>query len=223
MEISIGELSRRTGVKVPTIRYYELIALMPAPPRSEGKQRRYSEPEVSRLIFIRHARELGFEIDAIRALLALQDNPNQPCLTADRIARARLAEVEQRIPQPYGSQSRAGVDDQRMQPRLCRHVPRDRGPRRPRLMRLRQALAHGRSPPRRMRTAQFRNNRQVFVEKIRMSLDRGKQRIEGNSSPDCFVLRRHSLRTLPGVELTRSKLLSGTVGAGAFSPSMVSS
>ena len=97
MEISIGELSRRTGVKVPTIRYYELIALMPAPPRSEGKQRRYSEPEVSRLIFIRHARELGFEIDAIRALLALQDNPNQPCLTADRIARARLAEVDQRI------------------------------------------------------------------------------------------------------------------------------
>ncbi len=97
MEISIGELSRRTGVKVPTIRYYESIALMPAPPRSEGKQRRYSEPEVPRLIFIRHARELGFEIDAIRTLLAIQHNPNQPCTTVDRIARARLAEVEQRI------------------------------------------------------------------------------------------------------------------------------
>ncbi len=97
MEISIGELSRRTGVKAPTIRYYELVALMPAPPRSQGKQRRYSQRGVSRLIFIRHARELGFEIDAIRTLLALQDNPNQPCATADRIARARLAEVEQRI------------------------------------------------------------------------------------------------------------------------------
>ena len=87
MEISIGELSRRTGVKAPTIRYYESVALMPAPPRSEGQQRRYAQPEVSRLIFIRHARELGFEIDAIRTLLALQDNPNQPCTTADRIAR----------------------------------------------------------------------------------------------------------------------------------------
>lgn len=97
MEISIGELSRRTGVKVPTIRYYESVALMAAPHRSEGKQRRYAEPEVPRLIFIRHARELGFEIEAIRTLLALQDNPNQPCTTADRIARARLAEVEQRI------------------------------------------------------------------------------------------------------------------------------
>jgi DNA-binding transcriptional MerR regulator len=70
---------------------------MPAPLRSEGKLRRYREPEVSRLIFIRHARELGFEIDAIRTLLALQDNPNQSCTSADRIARARLDEVEQRI------------------------------------------------------------------------------------------------------------------------------
>ena len=97
MEISIGELSRRTHVKVPTIRYYESVALMPAPLRSEGKQRRYGEAEASRLTFIRHARELGFEIDAIRTLLALQDNPSQPCTTADRIARARLADVEQRI------------------------------------------------------------------------------------------------------------------------------
>jgi DNA-binding transcriptional MerR regulator len=97
MEISIGALSRRAGVKAPTIRYYESVALMPAPPRSEGKQRRYAESDVSRLVFIRHARELGFEIDAIRTLLALQDNPDQSCATADAIARARVAEVEQRI------------------------------------------------------------------------------------------------------------------------------
>ena len=97
MEMSIGELSRRTGVKVPTIRYYESVALMLAPPRSEGQQRRYAQPQVSRLVFIRHARELGFEIDAIRTLLALQDNPNKSCATVDRIARARLAETVQRI------------------------------------------------------------------------------------------------------------------------------
>ena len=97
MEISIGELSRRTGVKVSTIRYYKSVALMPAAPRSEGKQRRYAEPDVSRLAFIRHARELGFEIETIRTLLALQDDPNQSCGAADCIARARLADVEQRI------------------------------------------------------------------------------------------------------------------------------
>lgn len=49
------------------------------------------------LAFIRHARELGFDVDAIRALLFLQDSPDQSCSAADKIARARLAEVEQRI------------------------------------------------------------------------------------------------------------------------------
>lgn len=99
MEISIGELSRRTGVKVPTIRYYESVALMPAPPRSEGKQRRYGEPEVSRLAFIRHARDLGFGIDAIRELLAMSAQPEQSCAEADRIARRHLSEVDRRISQ----------------------------------------------------------------------------------------------------------------------------
>ena len=53
MDIAIGELSRRTGVKVTTVRYYEEVGLMPAPPRTGGRQRRYGEAEVSRLEFIR--------------------------------------------------------------------------------------------------------------------------------------------------------------------------
>jgi DNA-binding transcriptional MerR regulator len=93
----IGEVARRTGVKVPTIRYYEGIGLLPAPPRSEGNRRVYEEADLRRLAFIRHARELGFEVEAIRTLLSLQDNPDQSCAAADTIARARLAEVEQRI------------------------------------------------------------------------------------------------------------------------------
>lgn len=97
MHISIGELSRRTGVKVPTIRYYEGAGLMPEPARSEGKQRRYGTDEVSRLHFIRHARELGFEVDAIRELLALQAQPDRSCSEVDLIARRHLGEVEQRI------------------------------------------------------------------------------------------------------------------------------
>ena len=96
-EISIGETSRRCGVKVPTIRYYEQIGLLPPPPRTEGNRRSFDEANLRRLAFIRHARELGFEIEAIRTLLTLQDNPHQPCGTADTIARARLAEVTQRI------------------------------------------------------------------------------------------------------------------------------
>jgi len=84
-------------VKVPTIRYYEQIGLLPAAPRTEGNRRRFDAGDLRRLAFIRHARALGFEIDAIRTLLTLQDNPHQSCGTADAIARARLAEVEQRI------------------------------------------------------------------------------------------------------------------------------
>ncbi|MEJ0017736.1 MAG: helix-turn-helix domain-containing protein [Acetobacteraceae bacterium] len=95
--ISIGVASRRSGVKVPTIRYYEQIGLLPSPPRTDGNRRAFDDGDLRRLAFIRHARELGFEIDAIRALLELQDNPGQPCGTADAIARARLIEVEQRI------------------------------------------------------------------------------------------------------------------------------
>ena len=95
--VQIGEAARQSGVKVPTIRYYEQIGLLPAPPRSEGNRRSYEASDLKRLGFIRHARELGFEIEAIRALLTLQDDPSQPCATADMIAKARLIDVEQRI------------------------------------------------------------------------------------------------------------------------------
>jgi DNA-binding transcriptional MerR regulator len=84
-------------VKVPTIRYYEQIGLLPRASRSEGNRRLYDLADLDRLAFIRHARELGFDVDAIRTLLALQDNPGQSCAAADEIARARLVEVERRI------------------------------------------------------------------------------------------------------------------------------
>lgn len=95
--VPIGEAAKQSGVKVPTIRYYEQIGILPAPSRSESNRRLYQAADLRRLAFIRHARELGFEIEAIRALLTLQDDPSQSCTTADRIAKARLAEVEQRI------------------------------------------------------------------------------------------------------------------------------
>jgi DNA-binding transcriptional MerR regulator len=95
--VSIGEAGRRSGVKVPTIRYYEQIGLLPAPPRTDGNRRCYDDSDLRRLAFIRHARELGFEVRAIRTLLTLQDNPSQSCGTADAIARTRLADVEQRL------------------------------------------------------------------------------------------------------------------------------
>ena len=94
---SIGELSRRTQVKVPTIRYYEQTGLVDAPERTAGNQRRYGEPALRRLSFIRHARDLGFGVEAIRELIDLSRDPAKPCAEADQIANAHLRAVEQRI------------------------------------------------------------------------------------------------------------------------------
>ena len=97
MDVGIGELSRRTGVKIPTIRFYEQIGLLAAPPRTSGNQRRYGKAEVDRLNFIRHARELGFEVEDIRELLAMSASPQSSCHEVDSIAINHLKEVECRI------------------------------------------------------------------------------------------------------------------------------
>lgn len=96
-ELSIGELSRRTGVKITTIRYYESAGLLLEPPRTAAGRRVYGEEHLRRLNFIRHARELGFEVDHIRELLALTDQPEKSCARVDAIARQHLNEVEDKI------------------------------------------------------------------------------------------------------------------------------
>ncbi|MFV2033811.1 MAG: helix-turn-helix domain-containing protein [Halocynthiibacter sp.] len=96
---SIGQLSRKTGVKVPTIRYYEQIGMVDKPGRTEGNQRRYSQSDLNRLAFVRHARDLGLPLDAIRELVALGEHPEKSCAEADRIATEQLAEVQARIRQ----------------------------------------------------------------------------------------------------------------------------
>lgn len=95
--MTIGTLAKRTGTKVQTIRYYETIGLMPDPERTEGGQRRYGQAELDRLAFVRHGRQLGFSLEAIRDLLDLADNPAQSCADADSIARQQLKQVEERI------------------------------------------------------------------------------------------------------------------------------
>lgn len=94
---TIGDLSRRTEVKVPTIRYYEQMGLLPEPERSEGNQRRYGRAELDRLSFIKHARDLGLTIESIRELLDLSAHPDRPCEQADRIAAEQLQAVRARI------------------------------------------------------------------------------------------------------------------------------
>ncbi|TRW96917.1 helix-turn-helix domain-containing protein [Paracoccus sp. M683] len=95
--LTIGKLGQAARVKVPTIRYYEQIGLLPEPDRSAGNQRLYPNTALDRLAFIRHARELGFPLEAIRELLGLSDHPDQSCAAADAIARSQLQAVRNRI------------------------------------------------------------------------------------------------------------------------------
>lgn len=95
--LTIGKLAAAAAVKVPTIRYYEQIGLLPEAERSAGNQRLYGKQALERLAFIRHSRELGFPLEAIRELLSLSDQPELSCSTADGIARRQLGEVKARI------------------------------------------------------------------------------------------------------------------------------
>ncbi|MHB2268007.1 MerR family transcriptional regulator [Aliihoeflea sp. PC F10.4] len=95
--LTIGHLARQTGTKVETIRFYEKNGLLPEPSRTEGNYRAYEPDHLNRLSFIRRARDLGFSLDQIRALLALSDNRGQSCAAVDAIASEHRAEVEKKI------------------------------------------------------------------------------------------------------------------------------
>ncbi len=94
---SIGEVARRSGVKIETIRFYERSGLLEPPPRTAGGHRMYSRAGVQRLIFIRRARELGFTLARVRELLAFADERGATCAEVERLARDHLAEVRSRI------------------------------------------------------------------------------------------------------------------------------
>lgn len=94
---SIGEISRLAGVNIETIRYYERIGVLPAPPRTASGRRIYGERERRVLTFIRRGRELGFSIPEIRALLALGAPGDASCAQVREIASAHLVEVRAKI------------------------------------------------------------------------------------------------------------------------------
>ena len=96
-EFGIGQLARAAGTSVQTIRWYEQQGLLPAPVRTPGGQRRHDEQALRRLVFIRHARDLGLTLDDIRALLELADNPAAPCEEADAIIRRERDRVREKI------------------------------------------------------------------------------------------------------------------------------
>jgi len=98
-EIAIGELSRRTECKIETIRYYERIGLLPKARREKGGRfRRYEGADIARLRFIRRARQLGFTLDEVRALLRLAGGDGEDVRAEARsLAAAHVADIRARV------------------------------------------------------------------------------------------------------------------------------
>ena len=95
--LPIGELSRRTGVNIETIRYYERIKMLPTPARTEGGRRVYGPNELRTLAFIRRARELGFSLNDIRTLLNLGAPGQASCADVREIAAHHLDHIRAKI------------------------------------------------------------------------------------------------------------------------------
>lgn len=96
MAISIGELARRAGCSVPTVRFYESIGLIPRAARAINGRRSYGWPDVSRLTFVRRARDFGLSIEQVRRLTALEADTDADCEPAKAILEQHLQEVRRK-------------------------------------------------------------------------------------------------------------------------------
>ncbi|MBI1936915.1 MAG: heavy metal-responsive transcriptional regulator [Ignavibacteriales bacterium] len=93
----VGEISKIAGMNTETLRYYEMIKLMPKPKRKESHYRYYDEIDLRRLLFIRRAKELGFTLNEIKELLNLRIESSATCGDVKHLAEHKLKDIEKRI------------------------------------------------------------------------------------------------------------------------------
>lgn len=97
MKLKIGELAKKTGANIQTIRYYERLGILHPVSKTESGYRLYDEKELKRLIFIRHAKELGFTLKEIGELMELEIFPLSACNKVIRRTEEKLKTVEERL------------------------------------------------------------------------------------------------------------------------------
>jgi MerR family mercuric resistance operon transcriptional regulator len=95
--LSIGELSKRSGVNIETIRYYERVKVLAPPPRTDSGRRVYHSTDLRILVFIRRSRQLGFSLDEIRTLLRLGGPEKASCREVREIAAHHLEDIRARL------------------------------------------------------------------------------------------------------------------------------
>jgi Cd(II)/Pb(II)-responsive transcriptional regulator len=95
--MKIGELSKKTGCQVVTIRYYEKEGLLTPPTRTEGNYRIYNEHDLDRLAFIMHCRKHDMKLEEIKKLLAFRDQPQRDCTWITDLIDEHLENVDAQI------------------------------------------------------------------------------------------------------------------------------
>lgn len=95
--MKIGELAKKTGCKVVTIRYYEKEGLLTEPERTESNYRVYAKGDVERLDFIRHCRRHGIKLDEIKKLLAFKDQPQKDCAWIGELVALHIRDVQEQV------------------------------------------------------------------------------------------------------------------------------
>ena len=95
--LTIGQVARRAGLGIETMRFYERRGLLEEPARKASRYRQYTEEVVARLGFIRRAKELGFSLQEIAELLALREGPDTTCGEVRERAEAKIADIEAKI------------------------------------------------------------------------------------------------------------------------------
>ncbi len=93
----VGEIAKKVGLNVETLRYYEKIKIMPKPKRKESRYRFYDEVDLKRLQFIKRAKELGFTLKEIKELLNLKIESTATCGDVKHLAENKLKDIEERI------------------------------------------------------------------------------------------------------------------------------
>ena len=96
-KLTIGQLARKAGVNLETIRYYERRGLIPDPPRNSSGHRQYGQQDLQRTLFIKRAQALGFTLKEIAELLSLRVEPGVSCRDVKERVQAKIADVEKRM------------------------------------------------------------------------------------------------------------------------------
>lgn len=127
--MKIGEVARRVGIPIDTVRYYERNGLLPPPARRASGYRDYHDSDIARLNFVLRAKALGFTLIEIRELLELSDAAEGDMANIRGLAASKLQDIEQRIAQlarvrdALRARCAQGVGGRLSGPRACQRLP----------------------------------------------------------------------------------------------------